>query len=250
LSALLHTIAALGLLLFQGVAVPTNDGWVTDLAHMLTPEQESSLEALMTSYKAGTKQDVALLTVPDLSGQPIERYALEVARAWKMGTAGVDDGALLVVSKNDRKVRIEVARSVEDKLTDAVCGRIIRNEITPRFRAGDFYGGLRSAVEAMHAAIGGHYAEPPAARAPAQVGIVAIFIVVMIVIALLRSRRGGPRIGGGGMGPFWIGMMLGGAGRRGGFGGGGFGGGGLGGGFGGFGGGGGGFRGGGASGGW
>jgi len=205
----------------------------------------------MESYKAGTQQDVALLTVPDLGGQPIDRYALEVARAWKMGTAGADDGALLVVSKNDRKVRIEVARSIEDRLTDAICGRIIRNELAPSFRAGDYYGGLRRAVEAMHAAIGGEYADPPAARAPAQLGVVALFIVVMIVIALLRGRRGGPRIGGGGMGPFWLGMMLGGTGRHGGFGGGGLGGGGFGGGgFGGFGGGGGGFRGGGASGGW
>jgi uncharacterized protein len=253
LSALLHTIAAFALLLFQGVAVPKNDGWVTDLAHVLDPQQERALESLMESYHAGTQHDIALLTVDDLGGQPIERYALEVARAWKMGAVGADDAALLVVSKGDRKMRIEVGRMLEDRLTDAVSGRIIRNEIAPHFKQGDYYGGLRAGIEAMHAAIGGQYAEPPAARAPPQLGLVALFIVVMIVIALLRGGHRGPRIRGGGMGPFWLGMLLSNTTRGGGFGGGGFGGGfggGGGGGFGGFGGGGGGFRGGGASGGW
>jgi uncharacterized protein len=250
--ALLRTLAVVALGLVQGVAVPKNDGWVTDLAHLLSPEQERALEALCESYHAGTKRDVALLTVPDLGGQPIERYSLEVARAWKMGANGADDAALLVVSKNDRKLRIEVGRMLEDKLTDAISGRIIRDVIAPRFKAGDFYGGLRAGLEAMHAAIGGDYAAVERAH-PQDIPLPAIFFMISFVLLMISLARRRRRLGGwgGGVPPFWIGPMIGrslgggGGGRSsGGFGGG------FGGGFSGFGGGGGGFRGGGASGGW
>jgi uncharacterized protein len=254
LIALLHSLAAFALALVQGVTVPRNDGWVTDLAGLLKPDQERALEALCESYRAGTKHDVAVLTVPDLGGQPLERFALEVARDWKLGQVGVDDGALLLVSKNDRKIRIEVLRGLEHVLTDSISGRIIRDEIAPHFKSGDFYGGLRAGLEAMHAAIGGEYGRtaPVRARQHREVGQIAlsgIVMVVFILIAISRSRRRGGGV------PWWIGpLILGNMGRsRGGsWGGGGFGGGGRGGGFGGFGGfgGGGGARGGGASGGW
>ena len=246
---LLQALCACALALFQGVAVPKNDGWVTDLAGMLSSEQERALEALCESYRLGTKHDVAVLTVPDLGNQPIERYALEVARAWKLGQVGLDDGALLVVSKNDRKIRIEALRGVEGSLTDSISGRIVRDVIAPRFKNGDFHGGIRAGVEAMHAAIGGDYAAleraRPSARSLPPAVMLALFVIVMLLAARGRRRRG--LAGMGGMPPLWTGAMLGRG--LGGFGGGGFGGGGLGGGFSGFGGGGG-ARGGGASGGW
>ena len=239
------------------VQVPKNDGWVTDLAGLLDARQEQELELLMESFKRGSTHEIALLTVPDLDGQPIERFALEVGRAWGIGGKEENNGALLVVSKGDRKMRNEVGRGLEGGLTDAIASRIIRDVMTPAFRAGNFAGGIKQGILAMHSAIGGDYAPIEQSREAKRtrgglsgmVLLVAFFVMMMIAG---RSRgRGGS--GGGGMGIWpwlWLASSMGNQGSRGGggFGGsssGGFGGGG----FGGFGGGGG-FSGGGASGGW
>jgi uncharacterized protein len=244
--------------------VPRNDGWVTDRAGLLTASQEQELEALMDSFQRGSGHDIALLTVPDLQGEPIEDFARHVGQEWKLGGKGLNDGALLVVSKGDRAMRIEVGRGLEGTLTDALSGRIIRDVITPQFQGGDFAAGLRLGVEAMQKAAGGDYAAlPEPGRASAKKLWVAIpsaiFItllpLIIVIIAIVKGRRGGPRgpAGGRSSHSVWpwlvlansIGRSSGGRG----FGGGGFGGGSRGGSFGGFGGGGG-FSGGGASGRW
>jgi uncharacterized protein len=243
--------------------VPRNDGWVTDLAGLLDASQEQQLEASMDSYQRGSGHDIALLTVPDLEGDPIEDFARRVAREWKLGSKDKSEGALLVVSPGDRALRIEVGRGLEGTLTDAICGRIIRDVITPQFKAGDFAAGLRLGIEAMQKAAGGDYAAVPAlapARAPrsSDDGWVALpfLLFVLVMLAILFRHRGGR--GGRKRHSVWPWLLLGhamgrssGGGSSGGFSGGfggGFGGGG-GGGFGGFGGGGG-FSGGGASGRW
>jgi uncharacterized protein len=249
----LASAAAVALALLQ-VAVPRNDGWVTDLAGMLEPAQEQALESLAESYRQGSGQEIAVLIVPDLDGQPIERVALETARAWKIGRKGVDDGALVVVARDERKIRIESGRGLEGELTDSVAGRIIRDVITPAFRGGDFHGGIRAGLEAIHAALGGEYGAlpqpgPRSGRSPgggAGSAIALVLMVLFFVMIARRSRGRGRRRAWGGPfgGPFVGGLgggLLGGGLSSGGFGGGG--------GFGGFGGGGG-FRGGGATGGW
>lgn len=224
--------------------IPENDGWVTDLAGYLSASQERALETLMESYKAGSTNEIALLTVPTLGGQPIERFALAVARAWKMGTKEKNNAALLVVAREEQKARIEVGRGLEGTLTDSISGRIIRDVLAPGMRAGRPYEALRGAVEAMHAAAGGDYgALPPPRRTSGSRGSGLLGLLPLIFLMLLF---GGRRRGGGILPWLLVGSMMGG--RRGGGIGGGFGGGG-GGGFGGFGGGGG-FSGGGASGGW
>ncbi len=219
------------------VDVPKNDGWVTDNAGILTASTERKLEALMESYRVGSGHEIAVLTVPELSGTSIERLALEVGRSWGLGEKGKNNGALLVVAYKDRKLRIEVGRGLEGELTDSRCGRIIRDVIAPYFRKGDTNGGIEAGVLAMHEVAGGEYGVLKR-RGKSGGGLGSI---IMIIIALLL-------IGGGRMGALPL-IILHGGGRGGGFGGGGFGGGGGGGGFGGFGGGGG-FSGGGASGGW
>ncbi|MFN0009191.1 MAG: TPM domain-containing protein [Planctomycetota bacterium] len=186
------------------VEVPKNDGWVTDVAGLLTPDQERSLEDLMESYKQGTKHEIALLTVPSLNGESIERFALEVGRAWGIGSAERNNAALLVVSKADRELRIEAARGLEGNLTDSISGRIIRDVIVPQFKQGDFAGGLHAGVEAMHAAIGGDYGKLPRERKADRGlgGLVpfAFWIVMAVVMAIARrNRRGGRRSG---FGPF------------------------------------------------
>ncbi len=230
-------------------AVPRNDGWVTDGAAFLTRQQEQALEALMESYKVGSGHEIALLTVPDLGGKSLERYTLEVAREWGLGEEGLNNGALLFVAKAERKIRIEVGRGLEGNLTDSISGRIIRDVISPEFKRGRLYEGLRGGIEAMHAAAGGDYGKIPTrsgrSRSGGRIGVLPILFMIWFFFSMIRRGRGGR--GRRGAGGFLGGMLLGSAllgGRRSGFSS--FGGGG---GFGGFGGGGG-FSGGGASGGW
>lgn len=203
--ALALLFAALGALVRPTLArtldveIPKNDGWVTDLAGMLSPEEERSLEALMESYKQGSKHEIALLTVPDLKGEPIERFALEVGRAWGMGSKDKNDAALLVVSKADRALRIEVARGLEGSLTDSISGRIIRDVIVPRFKRGDYAGGLREGIEAMHSAIGGDYGKLPKGAVPVAVGLLGAFVPMVMILLILflvfLARRSGRRRG-------------------------------------------------------
>ena len=233
--------------------IPTNDGWVTDLAGFLTPQEEQSLEQLMASYKAGSGNEIALLTVPNLGDRSLESLALETARAWGIGEEGRHNAALLLVARQERKVRIEVGRGLEGNLTDSISGRIIRNVITPRFKQARFHEGLREGIAAMHAAAGGDYGSIPRNRGKRGSGSVSLFYVfffVMLILNVLRGLRGRGGRGGrggrtGGLLPWLLigGLVSGGGRHSSGWHGGGSGG------FGGFGGGGG-FSGGGASGGW
>ncbi len=223
--------------------IPANDGWVTDLGGFLTPQQEATLESLMESYKRGSGHEIALLTVPDLGGRSLEGYALEVARQWGLGEKEKNNGALLLVARAEREVRIEVGRGLEGTITDAISGRIIRGVISPEFKKGQYYEGLLGGVQAIHAAGGGDYAKIPQERKRRSGGIMGLLpmlFMFFIISRLFRRGRGGR--GGGLLGGLLLGSMLMGGGRSSG---GGF----SGGGFGGFGGGGG-FSGGGASGGW
>jgi len=249
----LVAVVAAGAAAASARELPANDGWVTDLGGFLTPEQERELEALAESYKAGSGNEIAVLTVPDLGGRPIERYALEVARAWGIGEKDRHNGALLVVARDEREMRIEVGRGLEGTLTDSISGRIIRDVIVPDFKSDRTYEGLLAGLRAMHAAAGADYAAiPNAGKRRSRAGALGALIPLLFLVLLLRSlsRRGG---GSSGAIPWLLlGAMS--ARRRGGWRtsgwrGGGGGGGGGGGSFGGFGGGGG-FSGGGASGGW
>ena len=161
-------------------AIPRNDGWVTDGAGFLTPQQEQALEALMESYKAGSGHEMALLTVPDLGGRALEGYTLEVARTWGLGEQGRNNGALLFVTKAERKIRIEVGRGLEGNLTDSISGRIIRNVIAPQFKGGRSYEGLRDGIQAMHAAAGGDYAKIPQRRGGRTGGIRLMPMIFLI----------------------------------------------------------------------
>jgi len=220
-----------------GAAAPRNDGWVTDQAGFLSAGQEQSLEELMESYKRGSGHEVALLTVPDLGRQTIERYALEVAREWGIGREDLHDGALLLLARDERKIRIEVGRGLEGTLTDSISG--------PEMRKGRVYEGLRAGIEAIHAAAGGDYSRLPEESSKSRKGssrsVLFLIYLIVFIIAIVRRRRRG---GGGGILPWLLLSSMSSSRSRGWHGGGGGGGG-----FGGFGGGGG-FSGGGASGGW
>jgi uncharacterized protein len=242
-----NTVVLVVLLLAVAVRaqdIPANDGWVTDLGGFLTPQQEATLEQLMESYKLGSSHEIALLTVPNLGRRSLEGYALEVARQWRIGEEGKNNGALLFVTRSEHKVRIEVGRGLEGNITDAMSGRIIRGLIAPEFKNGHFYEGMLAGIKAMHEAAGGEYGSIPELRkgkSDGGIGLVPLMIMFFIVSRLFRRRRGGGR-GAGPLGWLLLGSMMSGGGRSsgGGFGGSSFGG---------FGGGGG-FSGGGSSGGW
>jgi uncharacterized protein len=140
--------------------VPFLSGRVNDYAHLLDGGTASALETKLKGYETRTGGQFAVLTIPSLEGAPLEEYSLKVARTWKLGRAGKDDGVLLLVSRDDHKLRIEVGYGLEGVLPDALCGRIIRDAIVPRFRGGDYAGGVTAGVDAALAALSGSGSPP------------------------------------------------------------------------------------------
>jgi len=234
--------------------VPQLTGRVVDKAGMLSPQVRQKLNSTLAGLEGSDSTQMAVLTVPSLEGESIEGFGIRVAEQWQLGQADKDNGVILIVSEADRKIRLEVGYGLEGVLTDALAGSIIDNEITPRFKAGDFDAGIVAGVTATMQAVKGEYKASPGSGGKGGGGIPLLFVAIIVVFTLSHlftprsgSRRAYRRSGGaGGILPWIIlgGMMGSGRHHGGGFGGGG----GLGGGgFGGFGGG---FGGGGASGGW
>lgn len=149
--------------MFIGVAsktfavVPTSAGYVTDEAGLLTPDQIASLNGTLAEYEQRTSNQIVVLTIKSLEGQDIASYGIAVAEAWKVGDKQKDNGAILLIAPNERKVRIEVGYGLEGVLTDAKSAQIIRNIVAPRFQSGDYAGGITDAVSAMEAVIGGEF---------------------------------------------------------------------------------------------
>ena len=104
---------------------------------------------------------IVVLTIPTLAGENLEEFSIKVAEAWKIGQKGLDNGAILLIAKQERKIRIEVGRGLEGKLTDLVSGRIIRGVISPKFKQGDFEGGIAAGVSAVMAAVRGEFPVAP-----------------------------------------------------------------------------------------
>ena len=205
----------------QDTPAPALKQYATDLSGTLSAEQLSQLDQLLSSFDKATSTQIVVLMVSSLNGEDIEEYTLRVAEANRIGRKGKDNGVLLLVARNDRKARIEVGYGLEGVLPDALAGQIIRHEIGPHFRQGDYYGGLRAGVEAIMSATKNEYQAEPSSqggRTGASPLIFALIVIAFILIRLTRRRhgifwRGGPWIGGGGG---W------GSGSGGGFGGGGF----------------------------
>ena len=226
---------------------PALTGRVVDAAHILSPVTTADLERKLADLEQKSGIQLVVATVTSLSGEEIEPYANELFRAWKLGEAKKNNGVLLLVAPKERKVRIEVGYGLEGTLTDAVSSIIIANAIAPRFKAGDFDGGVTRGVDDITTALIANSAEwkpkPTDTRAEHEATLLdtlaplLIFLFIMFVLSRVGRRGGGNLV--------FVPMGMG---RGGGFGGGGFGGGGFGGG--GFSGGGGSSGGGGASGGW
>jgi uncharacterized protein len=142
-------------------AVPALSSRVTDLTATLTSEQRGTLESELLALEQRKGSQLAVLIVATTQPEDIEQYAIRVFDQWKLGRKGIDDGALLLVAKDDRRVRIEVARGLEAAIPDAATARIIREYISPRFRTNDYYVGIHDAVGALASLVDGEALPTP-----------------------------------------------------------------------------------------
>ncbi|WP_166269420.1 TPM domain-containing protein [Marinobacter caseinilyticus] len=220
---------------------PDLTGRVVDQADMLDSQTEQALSQMLEAHEQATTEQVVVVTLPDLQGKAIEDYGYQLGRHWGIGQKGEDNGALLIVAKQERQVRIEVGYGLEGRLTDATSATIINQIITPAFRQGSFSNGIVNGTAAMIQVLGGKPLAQPTqsvtdqSREKPSLARAALFFIIMMAVIFFvgggRGRGGRSRGGAALLGGALLGASLGG--RSGGFGGGG-----------------GGFGGGGASGGW
>lgn len=138
---------------------------VTDLADVIPADREAALEATLAEFERRKGSQIAVLLVPSTAPEEIEQYSIRVVDAWKLGRKGVDDGALLIIATDDRRLRIEVGRGLEGVLTDLISNRIITEIIRPRFRDGDYAGGVEAGVDRIIRLVDGEPLPEPEAGA-------------------------------------------------------------------------------------
>lgn len=192
--------------LFPAEAQPTFPeltGRIVDNAQLLSPADRTALDAELKALEDKSSDQLVVVTLPSLQGYTIEDYGYQLGRHWGIGTAKLNNGVLLIVAPNERKVRIEVGRGLEPTLTDALSKIVIDNAILPRFRAGDFTGGIKDGVGDIVRVLTGDAAEVEArARArqdadnPAVDWVLVIIwmaILLWIAYSIWRSIRYAPR---------------------------------------------------------
>ncbi len=181
------------------LAVPALSGRVVDQTSTLTQQQSATLDQTLAAFEARKGAQLAVLIVPTTAPETIEQYALRVAEAWKLGRKKIDDGAIVVVAKDDRTVRIEVGYGLEGALSDITSKRIISDTLVPRFKQGDFYGGLQTATAQMIQVLDGEALPPPKASSPnskhfSEDLLLVLFVLTMAVGGILRAALG--KVGG------------------------------------------------------
>jgi uncharacterized protein len=189
--------------------VPLLSARVTDLTNTLSAAEKQALESKLAAWETATGNQLVVLMVPTTQPEPIEAFSIRVADAWKIGRKGQDNGALLVVAKDDRKLRIEVGYGFEGVLTDATSRRIISDTISPLFRQGQFAGGLNAGVDRIIDVITKGEPLPAAKSQPSkrrssgfnlETLLILLFVVVPILGGILRrifGKVGGATVGAG-----------------------------------------------------
>jgi uncharacterized protein len=174
--------------------VPVNDGFVTDEAGLLSQEEEESLELTLTTYQRETSNEIAVLIMKSLSGADISEFAVEVGRKWAVGTAENDNGILILVGYDSRDVNISTGYGLEGAVPDIVAAGIIREDIAPKFRDGEYYAGLNAAVDSLKKHIGGEYTAERYETSGGGEGIIAwgfflVFILFDFFAALFARSK-------------------------------------------------------------
>lgn len=137
--------------------VPKLTGYVNDYANMISPSAKAELERGIRAFEQSDSTQIVILTIPSLEGEAIEDFNIKVAESWKIGQKGKDNGVIVVVARQEKKIRVEVGRGLEGKLTDLMSGRIIDLVIKPRFKRGDFDGGFLAGVSSLIDATRGEF---------------------------------------------------------------------------------------------
>jgi uncharacterized protein len=199
------------------VPVPPYAARVTDLTGTLSGGAVASLETKLANLETQKGSQVAVLIVPTTQPEEIEQYSIRVADAWKAGRKNIDDGAILLVAKNDRRVRIEVGRGLEGALPDAIANCIIDENITPRFKAGDFDGGVEAGVDKMIAVVDGEPLPPPDQKwehggslgGALPVLLLVVFVASGVLRAIFGRMLGSLATGGlAGLVAWWLSHLL------------------------------------------
>ena len=195
-------IVAVSLPLFA-LDVPVLKGHVNDYAGMFKPGTVGILENELAEFEKKEPTQIVVLTVPSLQGEVLEEFSMKVAEKWRIGQKKLDNGVILLIAKQDRKVRIEVGYGLEGRLTDLTSGRIIDNDIKPLFKTGDFDTGVINGVHSIIRAVKGEY--NASAPVPAQeekqivpwytpfliIGGIVLFVGLLILLAWKRGVAGG-----------------------------------------------------------
>jgi len=185
------------LLASADVAIPPLKTRVTDLTATLSTDQSAALESKLAAFEQRKGSQIAVLLLPTTQPETIEQYSIRVADQWKLGRKGVDDGVLLLIAKDDRKLRIEVGRGLEGVLPDAIAKRIIADDIAPQFKQGDFNGGINAGVDRVIKVIDGEPLPAPktanrGASTPFQMNDALIWggLLVIFLAGMLRRIFG------------------------------------------------------------
>ena len=223
MSRLFRTRIASGLLLllcaltaWAQVAVPELSRRVTDLTATLSADQVAALESKLAAFEAKKGSQIAVLIVPTTQPEDIAQFGIRVADQWKIGRKKIDDGVILIVAKDDRKLRIEVGYGLEGAIPDAIAKRVIAETITPFFKAGDYYKGIDAGVQQLMRLIEGEPLPPPAASDNSGGGDDGAFVILIVggivagwLLSALMSRpaAGGiAALGSGAVGAFLLGF--------------------------------------------
>ena len=192
-------VGAAALASAQGLQpIPKLEARVTDLTGTLTAEQQSALEEKLAAFEARKGAQIVVLIVPTTHPEELEQYSIRVVEQWRIGRAHVDDGVMLIVAKNDRRVRIEVGYGLEGALPDAIANRIITETIRPLFAQNDFYGGINAGVDQIARVIEGEALPAPdhtwhGGGSRRLSGLLPfLFIAVLVGSSVLRSVLGRP----------------------------------------------------------
>ena len=173
------------------IQIPELQDRVMDLTNTLTQEQKIHLADKLKSLESEKGSQLAILIIPTTDGETIEQFSLRVVEKWKLGRSKVDDGILILVAKDDRKMRIEVGYGLEGSLPDAICKRIITEQMRPSFKSGNYYEGLESATESIIKIINGEpLPEPKKSAGKNQKSLTDILgemVTVFIFVSILAS---------------------------------------------------------------
>src|SRR5437868_1677581 len=197
-ASVLAMLLAFAFAALADVAVPPLTGRVVDKTATLSSSDVASLDRILKDFEARKGSQIAVLIVPTTQPETIEQYLIRVAEAWKIGRRKIDDGAILVVAKDDRKLRIEVGYGLEGALTDVTAKRIIDEVITPKFRGGDFAGGISDGVNRILRVVDGEPLPAPVRRQQSSPGLLGdidpfnpfLIVAVIVLGGLMRGLFG------------------------------------------------------------